>query len=229
MNFPKFKNQTLFRQAFTHRSFLNEVRIDNRVSGNKPLSNERLEFLGDSIISFMVSKYLYNKYPNFSEGTLTNLRSLLVNTKTLSSLAEQLNFGKLLLLSKGEEESKGRENSSLLENCFEAYVGALYLDQGLQAVTDFLEKILLYKSDGLVQKKELKDPKSLLQEKVQAQKHPSPVYKVISDEGPAHAKVFTVGVYINDKIQGKGIGKSKQIAEESAAKEALLSLEIRHK
>ena len=130
-NFPKLKNLSLFKQAFTHRSYLNETK-------KKIPSNERMEFLGDSIISFMVSKHLYGKYLNLSEGTLTNLRSLLVNTKTLSSLAEQLNFGKLLLLSKGEEESKGRKNQSILENCFEAYVGALYLDQGLQAVQIFL-------------------------------------------------------------------------------------------
>lgn len=222
MDISKLKNQTLFRQAFTHRSYLNEAK-------QKHSSNERLEFLGDSIVSFVVSKYLYNKYPSFSEGTLTNLRSLLVNTKTLSSIAKELDFGKLLLLSKGEEESKGRENPSLLENCFEAYVGALYLDQGLEEVSDFLETILLSKSDYLVQKDELKDPKSLLQEKVQAKKQLSPVYKVISEKGPAHAKIFTIGVYINNKIQGRGKGKSKQIAEEEAAKEALLRLEVSHK
>jgi len=221
-NFPKLKNQQLFRQAFTHRSYLNEAK--KRIP-----SNERLEFLGDSIISFMVSNYLYNKYPNFSEGTLTNLRSLLVNTKTLSSLAEQLNFGKLLLLSKGEEESKGRKNQSILENCFEAYVGALYLDQGLQEVQIFLEKILLFKTDQLVQKGQLKDPKSLLQEKIQAQKLSSPTYKVISESGPAHDKIFTIGVYIKNKCFGKGSGRSKQEAEENAAKEALLRLEIKDK
>lgn len=222
MNFPKLKKQELFRQAFTHRSYLNEAK-------KKVSSNERLEFLGDSIISFVVSKYLYNKYPSFSEGTLTNLRSLLVNTKTLSSLAKQLDFGNLLLLSKGEEESKGRENQSLLENCFEAYVGALYLDRELQKVTDFLEKVLLCKSDVLVQTKELKDPKSLLQEKIQGQKLPSPTYKVLDEVGPAHDKLFTIGVYVENKMLGQGEGRSKQVAEESAAKKALLRLELEHK
>lgn len=211
---PKFKNQQLFKQAFTHRSYLNEVK-------QKIPSNERLEFLGDSIVSFIVSDYLYRKY-SFDEGTLTHLRSLLVNTKTLSLLAKKLNFGKLLLLSKGEEESKGRESESLLENSFEAFVGALYLDQGLRETTEFLEKELLSKTDALVQKKEFKDPKSLLQEKVQANKQPSPAYKVISESGPAHAKLFTVGVYAKDKQLGIGVGKSKQEAEENAAKEALL-------
>lgn len=220
--FPKFKNQQLFKQAFTHRSYLNEVR-------EKIPSNERLEFLGDSIVSFIVSEYLYKKYINFDEGTLTHLRSLLVNTKTLSQTAQKLNFGKLLLLSKGEEESKGRENESLLENSFEAFVGAVYLDQGLKTVVDFLEIELLSKADGLVQKKEFKDAKSLLQEKVQAKKQPSPIYKAISESGPAHAKLFTVGVYAKDKMLGIGTGKSKQQAEENAAKEALLSIEIKHK
>ena len=213
-NLPKFSNQQLFNQAFTHRSYLNEVR-------QKIVSNERLEFLGDSIISFMVSEYLYKKYPSFDEGTLTNLRSLLVNTKNLSSTAKNLNFGKLLLLSKGEEESMGRENESLLENSFEAFVGALFLDQGLKAVSDFLQRELLFKSDAFVQKNEFKDSKSLLQENVQAKKQPSPIYKIISETGPAHAKFFTVGVYIKGEIQGKGMGKSKQIAEENAAKKAL--------
>jgi len=220
--FPKLKNQQLFKQAFTHRSYLNEVR-------EKTPSNERLEFLGDSIVSFIVSEYLYKKYPNFDEGTLTHLRSLLVNTKTLSLLAKKLNFGSLLLLSKGEEESKGRENESLLENSFEAFVGALYLDQGLKAASDFLEIELLSKTDSIVQKKEFKDPKSLLQEKVQAKKQPSPTYRVIRETGPAHAKLFTVGVYAQNKIQGIGEGRSKQIAEENAAKEALSVLEVKHK
>lgn len=214
-DFPKFKDQKLLRQAFTHRSYLNETK-------EKISSNERLEFLGDSIISFVVSGYLFKKYQHFNEGMLTNLRSLLVNTSTLSNVAKKLEFGKLLMLSKGEEESKGRENESLLENCFEAFVGALFLDQGLKAVSDFLEKELLLKSDAFVEKKELKDPKSLLQEKVQAKKQPSPVYKVISEKGPAHAKIFTVGVYLKDKILGTGIGKSKQEGEEKAAKQALL-------
>lgn len=216
--FPKLKNQQLFKQAFTHRSYLNEVR------GKIP-SNERLEFLGDSIVSFIVSDSLFKKYPNFDEGTLTNLRSLLVNTKTLSQTAQKLNFGKLLLLSKGEEDSRGRENESLLENSFEAFVGALFLDQGLKAAVDFLELELLSKSDSIVQKKEFKDPKSLLQEKIQAKKLSSPTYKVIQESGPAHAKLFTVGAYTKDKILGIGVGKSKQQAEENAAKEALDSFD----
>jgi ribonuclease III len=213
---PKLKNKKLFEEAFTHRSYLNEAKI-------KIPSNERLEFLGDSILSFVISKYLYTKYPDFDEGNLTNLRSLLVNTKSLSEIARKLNMGKLLKLSKGEEESKGRENASLLENSFEAYVGALFLDQGMDPVIEFLDNNMFPKIQELVNRKAFKDPKSLLQEKVQAKKLSSPLYKVLEEVGPAHAKIFKVGVFINGKKMGEGSGRSKQIAEESAAKIALES------
>lgn len=215
---PKFKNNKLFEQAFTHRSYLNEAK--QRIP-----SNERLEFLGDSILSYIVSSYLFKKYPDFDEGNLTNLRSLLVNSKSLSKIAQELNFGRMLRLSKGEEESKGRENPTLLANSFEAFIGALFLDQGLEAVSKFLHVVLLPKAEDFVQKGALKDPKSTLQEIVQAKKQNSPVYKVIEESGPAHNKLFTVGVYSEDKLLGKGSGKSKQTAEESAAKVALSKLQ----
>lgn len=216
-NLPKFKNKKLFEQAFIHRSYLNEIRTKN----TNISSNERLEFLGDSILSFVVSEYLYKKYPNFKEGTLTNLRSLLVNTKSLAESAKILNFGKLLKLSKGEEESKGRENESLLADSFEAFIGALFLDQGLNAIKEFLSETILVKAEAFVQKKTLKDPKSLLQEYVQSQKQHSPIYKVLKEQGPAHERTFTIGVYVQEVIVGEGEGKSKQEAEEKAAKEAL--------
>ena len=214
MDLPKLKNKKLFEEAFTHRSYLNEAKL-------KIASNERLEFLGDSIISFVVSNYLYSKYPDFDEGNLTNLRSLMVNTKSLSEIARELNMGQLLKLSKGEEESKGRENATLLENSFEAYVGALFLDQGMANVIKFLESSMFPKIQELVNKKAFKDPKSLLQEKVQAKKHSSPLYRVLKETGPAHAKTFRVGVFIDGKMLGEGSGRSKQIAEESAAQRAL--------
>lgn len=214
MKIPKFKDQKLFLQAFTHRSYLNETK-------EKIESNERLEFLGDSIISFVVSNHLFKKYTASDEGILTNLRSLLVNTKSLADIAKALNFGTYLRLSKGEEESKGRQNQSLLADSFEAFTGALFLDQGIEKVESFLEEVLLPKADEFIKKQTLKDPKSLLQEHVQAQKLSSPVYKVIAEEGPAHAKTFTVGVYVKDLLQGQGQGNSKQEAEENAAKEAL--------
>jgi ribonuclease-3 len=186
-----------------------------------------MEFLGDSIISFVVSQSLYDKYPNFDEGILTNLRSLLVNTKSLAVCAQELDFGKYLQLSKGEEESRGRQNQSLLADSFEAFIGALFLDQGIDSASEFLNKILLPKADAYVKNKTFKDPKSLLQERVQSQKQSSPLYKVIDERGPAHAKTFTVGAYIDKVLLGKGEGKSKQQAEENAAKEALIALNLK--
>jgi ribonuclease III len=213
-NLLQLKNKKLFEEAFTHRSYLNESKL-------KIVSNERLEFLGDSILSFAISKYLFSNYPDFDEGDLTNLRSLMVNTKSLSEIARKLNMGKLLKLSKGEEESKGRENATLLENCFEAYIGALFLDQGMTPVAKFLDENLFSGIQELVDKKAFKDPKSILQEKVQARKQGSPSYRVLEETGPAHAKIFKVGVFVDGKKLGEGIGRSKQIAEESAAKIAL--------
>jgi ribonuclease III len=208
------KNKKLEEQAFTHRSYLNEAK-------EKVTSNERLEFLGDSILSFVVSEHLYLTYPEYNEGILTNLRSLVVNTKSLAGLARDVKMGEKLLLSKGEEESQGRENESLLANSFEAYIGALYLDQGIEMVKKFLSTTLIPKIEYYVTNKAFKDPKSLLQEHVQSQKQQSPIYKVVHEEGPPHAKIFTIGAYVNNEKVGEGTGKSKQEAEENAAKEAL--------
>lgn len=214
MKLPQFKNKHYFTLAFTHRSYLNESSEANE-------SNERLEFLGDSILSYIMSDYLYQTYPEYKEGILTNLRSLLVNTRSLAQVARELNLGQYLLLSKGEEESKGRENETLLANCFESYIGALYMDQGIDAVREFLKETLIPKAEEFVAKKSFKDPKSMLQEYVQAQKQHSPVYKVIHEEGPPHAKVFTIGAYVENELLAEGIGRSKQKAEEDAAKHAL--------
>lgn len=211
---PKFKNPKLLRLAFTHRSYLNEARV-------KTESNERLEFLGDSIISFVISDHLFRTYPGFDEGILTNLRSLVVNTKSLAIMSKTLNFGDQLLLSRGEEESGGRNNQSLLANTFEAFTGALYIDQGIEAVSQFLNDTLIPTISEHVQKKVFKDPKSLLQERVQAKKHNSPLYKVLEEQGPAHAKQFTIGVFVENELMGSGTGHSKQEAEEIAAGEAL--------
>lgn len=216
MKLPTFISQQLFEQAFTHRSFLNEAK-------QKIESNERLEFLGDSILSFVVSQELVRKYPEYDEGVLTNIRSLLVNTKTLAEVAKDLGFGAYLRLSRGEEEAKGRENQSLLADCFEAYIGALLLDQGLPVVSQFIADALFEKMNEIVKNKQFKDPKSLFQEFTQSLHHASPVYKVLKEEGPSHAKIFTVGVYIKNALVGEGRGKSKQEAEEEAAKIALVN------
>lgn len=214
MKLPNFKDKKLQKNAFIHRSYLNEAK-------EKVLSNERLEFLGDSILSFIVSKYLFNKYPNYEEGVLTNLRAQLVNTKSLADIGRELNFGSLLILSKGEEESKGRENPSILANCFEAYIGALFLDQGIEPVSNFLQEVLLSKLDRILTQKTLKDPKSLLQERVQSKGFTSPIYKVLSEKGPAHLKTFAVGAFANNKLLARGEGRSKQEAEVRAATNAL--------
>lgn len=211
---PTFKNKHLFEQAFTHRSYLNETKEELQ-------SNERLEFLGDSILSFLISDHMYTKYPEFNEGNLTNLRSLLVNTHSLADESRELGFGNYLRLSRGEEESKGRENESLLANSFEAFIGALYMDQGLPTVKEFLMQTLFTKIEPQVKKRSFKDPKSLFQEYVQAKKQSSPLYRVLKEEGPPHDRTFVMGVYVADTLVGEGSGKSKQEAEENAAKQAL--------
>lgn len=211
---PSIKNKKLLEEALTHRSYLNEVK-------EKISSNERLEFLGDSILSFIVSDYLFNNYPEFNEGKLTNLRSLLVNTKMLADMAKECNLGQMLRLSKGEEESGGRNNPSLLADTFEAFIGALFLDRGIEEVQKFINLTVIPRADEFIQKNLLKDPKSRLQELVQAKKQTSPLYKVIEEEGPAHSKTFTVGVYVGEKLYGTGTGHSKQTAEENAALSAL--------
>lgn len=214
---PKFKNPALFTLAFTHRSYLNENKENTE-------SNERLEFLGDSILSYVMSDYLFRTYPDYKEGVLTNLRSLLVNTKSLAEVARELDFGKYLLLSKGEEESHGRENETILANCLEAYLGALYMDQGVESVRKFLNDTLIPKAEIHVQQKSFKDPKSMLQEFVQAKRQHSPTYKVLEEEGPPHQRTFTVGAFVGQELIEKGVGSSKQKAEEDAAKHALEKL-----
>lgn len=214
---PPIKNKTLLEEALTHRSFLNETT-------EKISSNERLEFLGDSILSFVVSDYLFTKYPNFNEGKLTNLRSLLVNTKMLAILAKECDLGSQLRLSKGEEESGGRNNQSLLADTFEAYLGALFMDQGLEAAKAFIYKMVIPEADKFIKENKLKDPKSRFQELVQSMKKGQLQYKVIQEEGPAHNRTFTVGVFVNEEMLAQGVGKSKQEAEEEAASKALSKL-----
>lgn len=217
MNLPKIENKKLLEEALTHRSYLNESKTPRN-------SNERLEFLGDSILSFIVSGYLFNEYPDLNEGKLTNLRSLLVNTKMLAEVAKECDLGSHLYLSKGEEESGGRNNQSLLADAFESYLGALFIDQGIEEVTKFVKDTVIPKADQFMKNNLLKDPKSLFQEYVQSQKMGSPMYKVINEEGPAHLKRFTVGAYVAEKLIGQGEGRSKQEAEEKAAEAALASL-----
>jgi len=211
-----FDNKDLYDLALTHKSWVNE-------HAKVRSSNERLEFLGDAVLEFVVSKELYKRFPNKEEGYLTALRANLVNTINLSEIAKKLGLGAKLYLSKGEEETGGRENPSLLANTFEAIIGAIFLDKGQAVVEKFIEKYLL---SGIEDKlaKPLKDPKSLLQEYIQAQGSPAPQYDVVSESGPDHAKRFTIKVSTNGQVLAKGEGKSKSEAAQEAAKEALKDL-----
>lgn len=217
MSIPEFKDKKLYQQVFTHRSYLNEAR-------KYVESNERLEFLGDSILSYVVSSFIFKEYNNLREGELTNLRSVLTNTQTFYKIGKMLNLGSRLKLSKGEEESGGRENKTILANTFEALIGGIYIDQGLEKAKEFIHNTLIAHKDEIVKPGELKDPKSTLQETLQAKHKISPVYKVTKEQGPDHSKIYTVGVYLKEKLLADGVGGSKQDAEKSAAQNALDAL-----
>ena len=208
-----FKNKEILHKALIHRSFLNE----NPKEGE---SNERLEFLGDAVLEFVSSESLYQKFPKEDEGHLTALRAQLVNTYALAGVAEKLNLGQALYLSRGEEKSGGRENKGLLANTVEAIIGAIFIDQGTDEAKKFIDQFVLIRIPEVV-KKSLKDPKSLFQEYVQAAGHATPIYRVVSETGPDHAKTFTVEVVVDKKPYAQGTGQSKQIAAQIAAENAL--------
>jgi ribonuclease-3 len=207
----KFKNVNNLSQALIHRSYLNENK-------NKHLeSNERLEFLGDSILELWISDTLYRMFPQFDEGNLTNLRSLIVRTENLALADAKFNLGQFVALSKGEEMHGGRTNISILADTFEALVGAIYIDQGQNASFQFLDNMLHQSIIELSSKKIYKDPKSLFQEIAQAKKGITPHYETISESGPDHLKVFKVAVFLNEELIATGTGNSKQKAEEDAS------------
>ncbi len=207
-----FADKEILIQAFIHRSFLNE-------NPNFPLNNnERLEFLGDAALELSITEYLYKNYQN-PEGELTRWRAALVNTNILSQLAVKFNFGKYLLSSKGEMVTQ--KSNSILADTVEAFIGALYLDQGRDAVDKFVEKNLAGMLTSIIDKVDYIDPKSKLQELIQSQGQAAPRYQIIKAEGPDHDKSFQVGVVIQDKVIGTGIGRSKQEAEQAAAIQAL--------
>jgi ribonuclease-3 len=200
--------------AFTHRSYLNENR------GFHLPHNERLEFLGDAVLELVATEYLYKNYPH-PEGELTNFRSALVNYKMLSDIAKRLNFEKFLLMSRGEAKDTGRARQVILANCIEAVIGALYLDLGYQATTNFIAKEVLVELPKVISGGSYMDPKSKLQEIVQEKRGVTPTYEVVSETGPDHNKVFVVGAYIGDQEVGQGTGPSKQEAELAAAENSL--------
>ena len=214
MSIPKFKNPRLLELALTHRSAVNEPRFGNE-------SNERLEYLGDAVLELITSEYLFHRFPREPEGKLTAYRSALVKTDTLAQLAKELGLDRLLKLSRGEAKSGGRENPSLLADTTEAVIGALYLDQGLKTTREFLKKHLFTKLPAILKEKAYLDPKSHLQELVQAQKLPTPKYRVIKASGPDHKKTFTVAVMVDDQVVGEGTGQSKRQAQQQAARLAI--------
>ena len=211
----QFNDLELLRQAFTHRSYLNEHR--GEVQGH----NERLEFLGDAVLELISTHFLYNKYSDKPEGELTAYRASLVNAVTCAEIAHEIGMNDFLLLSRGEAKDTGRARNILLANAFEALVGAIYLDQGYDAAKEFITKHLFPKIDAIVREKLWQDAKSALQEKAQESDGVTPNYSVIRETGPDHDKHFIVGVYIKDTMAAEGSGKSKQEAEQTAARAAL--------
>jgi len=209
------ENEDLFKTAFTHRSYLNEH------TENGYRSNERLEFLGDAVLQLLSSEYLYNHFKDSPEGDMTNYRSAVVCTTSLGVEAKRLGYGEMLLLSNGEESTGGRDREYILANTFEAVLGALYLEKGLDFCRDFVEKELLYKIDEVVEKEKYKDAKSMFQEKAQEKFGVTPSYKIEDAWGPDHEKNFKVGVFLGEDLWGEGQGKSKQKAEQNAAEKAL--------
>jgi ribonuclease-3 len=213
----KFTDLHLLVRALTHRSYVNE-------NPNVLEDNERLEFLGDAVLDFVVGAWVYNHYPEMPEGDLTRMRSALVRTNTLAEFARQLDLGSALRLGRGELASGGRQRDNLLCATFEAVIGAMYLDTGIPAVEAFMEPLLSDASDKVIGHVERYDPKSTLQEWAQANKLGTPNYITIATSGPDHARIFTVEAKIDGKVYGQGEGPSKQVAAQTAAHAALESL-----
>lgn len=210
----KINNPDFYLSAFTHRSYLNENR-----SFHLP-HNERLEFLGDAVLELVATEYLYRNYPH-PEGELTNFRSALVNYKMLSQIASNLGFEKYLLMSRGEAKDTGRARQVILANCIEAVIGAMYLDSGYQACTNFIAREILVELQKVIEGEKYLDPKSRLQELVQDKTGITPTYGVVSESGPDHNKTFVVAAFVGNDEVGRGEGPSKQEAEIAAAENAL--------
>ncbi len=215
----KFKNLDLLKQAVVHRSYLNE-HPDFQVG-----HNERLEFLGDAVLEIVVTEYLFLNFTDVPEGDLTNWRASLVNAKMLYEVAQELRIEDHLYLSKGEAKDKNKKSRQfILANAVEAIIGAIYLDQGLSVAKKFILKNIVYKLDAILKNQLYLDPKSRFQEKSQEAKGITPHYQILEESGPDHAKTFTVGLYLNDKLISTGTGSSKQEAQISAAEAGLQEL-----
>jgi len=217
LNIP-FADILLLTRALTHRSYLNE-------HPDALEDNERLEFLGDAVLDFLVGEWLYNRFPEMEEGGLTQMRSALVQTGQLASFARESHLDKAIRLGWGELKSGGKLRNSLLCDVFEAFIGALLLDQGIEYVKSFIYPLLEGAVNEIISKRKNEDPKSLLQEWAQAKGYPPPKYRTINVTGPDHAKVFEVEACVNNQMVALGKAMSKQAAEKSAAKIALENIQ----
>jgi ribonuclease-3 len=215
MKLYDFKDKSILTTALTHSSYANEHRNEGVAC------NERLEFLGDSILGFVIASYLYERFPNMPEGRLSKLRSAVVCEAMLSKKAKELQLNKLLRLGRGEENTGGRERTSIMEDAMEAVIGAIYLDGGLEEARRFILDLLKDEVDKVVSSRSVLDTKTALQELLQRNGTTSITYKIISESGPAHNKLFVSEVCCNNRILGKGTGRSKKEAEQAAAGEAI--------
>jgi len=214
-----FTDVNLLQQALTHRSYVNEHEDTNLVD------NERLEFLGDAVLDFVTGDMLFRRFPDALEGELTRLRAALVRTESLAALAKLCQVGEALRMGKGEENSGGRDRLNNLCGAFEAVIGALYIDQGLEVVKAFVTPLLLRRLDVIIAEQLDKDPRSVLQERSQYQYGKTPHYRFVDSSGPEHEKAFTFEVLIGDWVAGRGVGRSKQAAAHAAAYDALSRIE----
>jgi ribonuclease III len=210
----QFNNNLLLSRALTHRSYLNE-------HNDAVEDNERLEFLGDAVLDFIVGAWLYNRYPEMPEGDLTRMRSSLVYTEQLANFARKIGLGRAMRLGRGESQAGGRERHALLCDTFEALIGAIYLDKDIEAVKSFISPMLKEAADEILANHSIEDPKSLFQEWAQSQGYQAPYYVTRGSVGPDHSKVFEVDVVVNGQVYGTGSGTSKQAAAKSAARDAL--------
>jgi ribonuclease III len=215
----QFGERMLLEQAMTHRSYVHET--------DTPIAdNERLEFLGDAVLNFLSADMLYHHFPDRSEGWLTRLRAALVRTESLRELAIECNLGDTLRMGKGEENSGGRTRKTNLCAAFEALVGALYLDQGIEAVRAFVIPMLAHRLDTVIEEASYQDARTLLQEWSQAERGITPVYTIVSESGPDHEKEYEAEVVIDEQVAGRGVGRSKRAAAQSAARDALEAIEV---
>ncbi|MDD3646027.1 MAG: ribonuclease III [Candidatus Gracilibacteria bacterium] len=209
-----FKNISIYILAFIHRSIVNER------NDYTPEHNERLEFLGDAVLELVITDELFRDFPDKPEGDLTDIRSAIVRGKNLACVAKELNFQNYLFLGKGEEKTGGRDNDYILANTLEAFIGALYVDLGYIPAKEFILKHIYVTLEDIFEKKLTKDFKTLFQEFAQAKYDITPSYQVLKEEGPDHNKNFEVGIFLDEKQVGTGLGSSKKKAQEAAAKDA---------